>query len=28
MRNRKGYIDNYMHTASKRIIDIAIDHDV
>ena len=28
MRNRKGYIDNYIHTASKKIIDIAINHHV
>jgi len=28
MRKRKGYIDNYIHTASKKIIDIALDHEV
>jgi len=28
MRKRKGYIDNYIHTASKKIIDIAVKHDV
>ena len=28
MRNRKGYIDNYIHTASKKIIDIAVEHHV
>jgi IS605 OrfB family transposase len=28
MRDRKGYIDNYIHTASKKIIEIAKKHDV
>lgn len=28
MRKRKGYIENYIHTASRKIVDIAIAHDV